>query len=228
MLEKVVTGASDWRSEEEKEKSHLRTASMSLFKTWIPEHPEASAERDQVMGLWRQALAHRGRVTFVSTLSTGVDDIMVHEYHDQGLSMQELLVQREGTEAFLDPRNALRVVRRKYGMMTLITRMTGTMEHRNIVAISMQRDIEPRELVEFSKLLASRITDTAAEEEQVFRKAFSRGQFPHVEVLFHSDIVGRRLPVPWEVKQVYALAGRAARTPGATCRVVNADDVWEE
>jgi hypothetical protein len=213
MAEKV-TGASDWRSEEEKEKSYLRTASMSLFKTWIPEHPEATAERDQVLGLWRQAMHLRSRVTFVSTLSTGVDDIMVHEYHEQPLSMQELLVQREGTEAFLDPRNALRVVRRKYGMMTLITRMTGTMEHRNIVSISLDREIEPRELVEFSRIISARVTDTAAEEEQTFRKAFARGQFPHIEVLFHADVVGRRVPVPWEVKQAYALAGRAARQPG--------------
>ena len=214
-LEKVVTGASDWRSEEEKEKSYLRTASMSLFKTWIPEHPEASAERELVSGLWRQAVAHRGRVTFVSTLSTGVDDIMVQEYHDQALSMQELLVGREGTEAFLDPRNALRVVRRKYGMMTLITRMTGTMEHRNIVAITVARGTEPREFLEFSRLISARIVDTAAEEEQTFRKAFQRGQFPNIEVLFHSDIVGRRIAVPWEVKHAYALAGRAARQPGA-------------
>jgi hypothetical protein len=213
MAEKV-TGASDWRSDEEKEKSYLRTASMSLFKTWIPEHPEATAERDQVVGLWRQAMHLRTRVTFVSTLSTGVDDIMVHEYHDLPLSMQELLVQREGTEAFLDPRNALRVVRRKYGMMTLITRMTGTMEHRNIVSISIDREVEPRELAEFARILSARVTDTAAEEEQTFRKAFTRGQFPHIEVLFHADVVGRRIPVPWEVKQAYALAGRAARQPG--------------
>lgn len=215
MLEKVVTGASDWRSDAEKDKSHLRTASMSLFKTWIPEHPEASAERDQVLGLLRQAMAHRPRVTFVSTLSTGVDDILAHEFHDVPLSMQELLVQREGTEAFLDPRNALRVVRRKYGMMTLITRMTGTMEHRNIVAVSLDREIDQRELTEFARLLSARIVDSSAEEEQTFRKAFARGTFPHVEVLFHADVVGRRIPVPWEVKQAYALAGRAARAPGA-------------
>ncbi len=42
---KAMTGAADWRSDAEKDKSLLRTAALSLFKTWIPEHPEASAER---------------------------------------------------------------------------------------------------------------------------------------------------------------------------------------
>jgi len=215
MLEKVVTGASDWRSDAERDKSHLRTAVMSLFKTWIPEHPEAAAERDQVYGLFKQAMGRRPRITFVSTLSTGIDDVVAYEYLDQPVSMQEILVQREGTDAFLDPRNALRVVRRKYGMMTLITRMTGALEHRNVIAVSIDADIERAQLAEFSRLVAARIVDSAAEEEQTLRKALSRAGLRGVDILFHSDVVGRRLPVPWEVKQLYALVGRAIRTPSS-------------
>ena len=215
MAEKTGTGASDLRSDDEKEKSHLRTAMMSVFKSWIPEHPEASAERDQAYGLLCRAMQARPRMTMVSALSTGVDDIVVHEYLDGSLSLQEVLVQREGTEAFLDPRNALRVVRRKYGMMTLITRMTGTLEHRNIVALSLTQAIERNEFNDFTRLISQRIVDSSAEEEQVLRKAILKAGFKHIEVLFHSDVVGRRLPLPWEVKHLYALVGRATRLHGA-------------
>jgi hypothetical protein len=210
---KAMTGAADWRSDAEKDKSLLRTAALSLFKTWIPEHPEASAERDQAYGLFKQAMGGRASITFVSSLSSGVDDVVAHGFAEEPLSMQELLVQREGTDAFLDPRNALRVVRRKYGMMTLITRLTGALEHRNVVALSIEGAIERAELMELARLVSARVVDSSAEEEQTLRRALARANLKNVEFIFHADIIGRRLPVGWPVKHVFALVGRALRAP---------------
>jgi len=210
---RAMTGAADWRSDAEKDKSLLRTAALSLFKTWIPEHPEASAERDQAYGLFKQAMGARAFITFVSSLSSGIDDVVAHGFADEALSMQELLVQREGTDAFLDPRNALRVVRRKYGMMTLITRLTGAFEHRNVVALSLEGAIERAELMELARLISARVVDSSAEEEQTLRRGLSRANLKGVEVIFHADVIGRRLPIGWPVKHVFALIGRALRAP---------------
>lgn len=213
------THASDWRSAQEKEKSLLRKASASLFKTWIPDHPEASTERGEVHRNLRDAFSMFGspegrRVTFVSLLSSGTEDIMAHEYHDAPLSAQELLVQREGTEAFLDPKTALRVVRRKFGMMTLIGRMASTFEQRNLMAVTIEAEVDQSTLIEFGRLLATRIEGTAAEEEQALRKKFRRGSFPHIDLVFHSDVIGRRLPVPWPIKHYYTLLARDLKAQG--------------
>ncbi len=213
------THSSDWRSAHEKEKSLLRKAAASLFKTWIPDHPEASTERGEVHRNLRDAFSMFGspegrRVTFVSLLSSGTEDIMAHEYHDAPLSAQELLVQREGTEAFLDPKTALRVVRRKFGMMTLIGRMASTFEQRNLVAVTLEAEVDQSTLIEFGRLLATRIEGTAAEEEQALRKRFRRGSFPHIDLVFHADVIGRRLPVPWPVKHYYSLLSRDLKAQG--------------
>lgn len=213
-MSEIVTGADDWRSEEAKEKSELRKAGMSLLKTWIPDHPEAAVERDACYPLLKKAFGIRPRITFLSQLSSGIEDLLAVEYHEQPVSMQELLVQREGTEAFLDPRNALRVVRRKFGMMTLINRITSTFEHRNILAITLESDIEQAELLKFCKLMGERISDSAAEEELKFRKALSRSGITHVDVIFHADDVARRIPVPHEVRLFYARLGRVLRKAG--------------
>lgn len=209
-----ITGAADWRSDSEKEKSLLRKAVASLFKTWIPDHPEASMERGELFNLFRDAMGTApGRtLTLVSQLSSGVEDIFGYEFHDQQLSMQELLVQREGTDAFLDPKNALRVVRRKFSMMTLIGRMASTFEQRNIIAVTLRSGIDQEKLLAFGRLMAARVEGTSAEEEQNFRKAFRRGGFgDFVDVLYHTQVVGRRLPVPWMVKQAYSRLGREVR-----------------
>ncbi|MCB9543310.1 MAG: hypothetical protein H6703_12800 [Myxococcales bacterium] len=208
-----TSGAEDWRSESEKRKSLLRKAVIALFKIWIPDHPEASMARGEVYPLLRDALRdHAEQITFVSLLSTGVEDIHVHDFMPyQALSVQDLLVQREGTDAFLDAKNALRVVRRKFGMMTLVARMAGVMEQRNTNAITVRQGIDEPGLAAFSKLLTARIEGTAAEEEQAFRTRLRRLGSPAVEVYFHSEMIGRRLPVAWDVKRVYTELHRGAK-----------------
>ncbi len=213
MIEEEATGAADWRSEAEKQKSMLRKACASLFKTWIPDHPEAQLERGEVPRNWRDAMLDGTMpgITLESMLSQGSEDVLAHDYHEQALSMQELLVQREGSDAFLDPKNALRVVRRKFSMMTLVSRMASTMEQRNIAAISIKGDIPVEVLTKFGRLLAARVDGTALEEENEFKKKMRRGKFDHVEVLYHSEMIGRRLPVPWRAKHAYTLIGRAMK-----------------
>ncbi len=212
-MDEQITGASDWRSDAEKQKSLLRKAAASLFKTWIPDHPEASQARGELWREWRDAMLNGTMpgITMESMLSQGAEDILGHDYHDVPLSMQELLVQREGSDAFLDPKNALRVVRRKFSMMTLVGRMASTMEQRNIAAVSVRGDIEQEELINFGRLLAARVDGTAIEEEAEFKKKMRQGRFQKVEVLYHSEMVGRRLPVPWAVKHLYTLIARAAK-----------------
>ena len=212
-IEKEGTGAADWRSAAEKQKSMLRKACASLFKTWIPDHPEAQMERGEVPRNWRDAMVDGTMpgITLESMLSQGSEDVLAHDYHEQALSMQELLVQREGSDAFLDPKNALRVVRRKFSMMTLVSRMASTMEQRNIAAISIKGDIPVESLTKFGRLLSARVDGTALEEEGEFKKKMRRGKFDHVEVLYHSEMIGRRLPVPWRAKHAYTLIGRAIK-----------------
>ncbi len=211
----ILTGADDWRSEEAKEKAELRKAGVSLLKTWIPEHPEAAAERENVFPLMKSVFGARQSITFVNLLSTGVEDVWAIEYHEQPISLQELLVAREGTDAFLDPRNALKVVRRKYGMMAMINRAAATFEHRNLLAVRLLTTIDAAELLRFCKLMSERISDSAAEEEVKFRKALDRGHFPNVDCLFYADEIGRRVPVSWEVKLFYARLAREMRRRGA-------------
>ncbi len=152
--ESVETGAGDWRSVEEKEKSLMRKACASLFKCWIPDHPEARQEKSDLHRNFRIAMGEfHDSVTLVSQLSTGVEDILAHGYHAVPLSMQELLVQREGSDAFLDAKMALRVVRRKFGMMTLVSRMASTLEQRNTIAITIRNGISEADLVNFSKIV---------------------------------------------------------------------------
>ena len=165
------TGAADWRSESEKRKSLLRKSVIALFKTWIPDHPEASMARGEVFSTTRDALGDFAEsVTFVSLLSFGSEDMFAHDFLGHPLSMQDLLVQREGTDAFLDAKNALRVVRRKFGMMTLIARMASNFEQRNIVAVQIRNGFDQNELINFAKAMAVRVEGTAAEEEIEFKR----------------------------------------------------------
>lgn len=208
-----IKGADDWRSETEQRKSLLRKAVVAILKTWIPDHPEAGMARGEVYPLLRDALAgYADQFTFVSLLSTGVEDIHIHDFlPHQALSMQDLLVQREGTDAFLDAKNALRVVRRKFGMMTLVARMAGVMEQRNTNAITVRQGIDEAGLIAFSKLLTARVEGTAAEEEQGFRTRMRRlGSVP-VDIYFHSEMIGRRQPVAWDIKRVYTELHRGAK-----------------
>ncbi len=207
------TGAADWRSETEKRKSVLRKACIALFKIWIPDHPEAAMARGEVWSLFREALeGWADQITFVSRLSTGVEDIHIYDFIQyQSLSMQDLLVQREGTDAFLDPKNALRVVRRKFGMMTLVARMAGTFEQRNCNAITLRFGMDEPELLTFSKMMTARVEGTAAEEEQVFKRRLRKQKCPHVDLLYHSEVIGRRMPVGWTIKRLYTHLHRAAK-----------------
>lgn len=208
-----VAGADDWRSESEKRKSLLRKACIALFRTWIPDHPEASMARGEVYAEFRAALAgYAEQITFVSLLSTGVEDIQVLDFvPHQALSMQDLLVQREGTDAFLDAKNALRVVRRKFGMMTLVARMAGVFEQRNANAMTLRLGVDESGLLNLSKLMTARIEGTAAEEERDLRKRLRRLGSEHVDVYFHSEVIGRRLPVAWDVKRLYTDLHRGAK-----------------
>ncbi|MBU1432505.1 hypothetical protein KKF91_18350, partial [Myxococcota bacterium] len=153
----VLPNSLDWRSQDEKKKGLLRKAMSSAFKTWIPDHPEASTERGDCFGLYKAAIAGGEEIVLQSLLSSGVEDISAHRYASYPLSMQELLVEREGTDAFLDPKNALRVVRRKFGMMTLISRMAATFEQREIVAITLKPGFTQAEFLEFGKILSTRV-----------------------------------------------------------------------
>ena len=174
-----------------------------MLKLWIPDHPEASMAKTEFFAQWREAMHGAEEVTFVNMLSSGLEDLMIHDFGPAPLSLQSLLVQREGTEAFLDARNALRVVRRKFGMMTLISRMAGIFEQRNLHAIMFRADISEAELMTLSTLMSSRPEGTSAEEEQRFKSAWRRADLRGVRTLFHSDIIGRRLPVGWQIKAYY-------------------------
>ena len=211
--EEQLTGAEDWRSEVEKQKSMLHKAVASLFKTWIPDHPEGSHERGEVYAHFRSAMLDgtKGALTLETMLSQGSEDILGHEYLDVPLSMQELLVKRAGSDAFLDAKSALKLVRRKFNMMTMVGRMASTMEQRNIAAISLKGDINQEELIKFGRLMSGRIDGTALEEEAEFKKKLRRERYSKVEVLFHSQMVGRRMPVPWRVKHAYTLLSLAIR-----------------
>lgn len=209
------TGAADWRSDAEKHKSLLRKAAISLFRISIPDHPEAAMARPEAGPQFRDAMGtFAEQVTFVSLLSFGSEDMQAHDYMSAPLSLQELLVQREGTDAFLDPRNALRVVRRKFGMMTLIARMASTFEQRNIIAVQLDGTMDEKEILAFARLMNVRVEGTAAEEELAFRKRLRREKLNKVDVLYHSELVGRRIPVPWPVKHLYSLLGRINRKSG--------------
>lgn len=221
MAETGETGAKDWRSDEEKAKARLRVGMMSLFKCWIPDHPEASTARAEVHPVLRDALGGAARITLVSSLFQGIDDLEVYELTDQPISLQDIMVDRQGSEAFLDPKMALRLVRRKFGLMTMITRMTGTLEHRNITAVSISAGIPMDELLRFSRLMSARITESAAEEEKLFRRALAREPCPHIDVLFHDDVIGRKLPVRWEVKQFFSTVARALRAGGDPVEVAH-------
>lgn len=213
MSEAVIDGADDWRSESEKRKSMLRKACIALFRTWIPDHPEASMARGEVFKEFRDAMAgYADQITLVSRLSTGVEDIHVYDFMPyQSISMQDLLVQREGTDAFLDPKNALRVVRRKFGMMTLVARMAGVFEQRNCNAIVLRAGIDEAGLLNLGKLMASRVEGTAVEEEQAFKKRLRKLKSPHVDAIYHSEFIGRRVPVGWTVKRIYTFLHRKTR-----------------
>ncbi|MEE2787514.1 MAG: hypothetical protein VX589_09260, partial [Myxococcota bacterium] len=203
------TGAADWRSETEKRKSLLRKSVIALFKTWIPDHPEASVARGEVFSTTRDAMSEfADSVTFVSLLSFGSEDMFAHDFLATPLSMQDLLVQREGTDAFLDAKNALRVVRRKFGMMTLIARMASTLEQRNIVAVKLRRGFDQDELIRFSKAMTVRVEGTAAEEEIEFKRRLRKAPCEHLDIIYHSELVGRRVPVPWPIKEIYSIIGR--------------------
>lgn len=174
-----------------------------MLKLWIPDHPEAAMAKPEFYAQWREAMHGANAVTFVNMLSSGVEDLMIHDFGPKPLSMQSLLVGREGTEAFLDARNALRVVRRKFGMMTLISRMAGIFEQRNLHALIFRADISEAELLTLSKLMANRPEGTSAEEEVRFKSAWRRAELRGVRALYHGDIIGRRLPVGWQVKAYY-------------------------
>lgn len=208
----VLTGADDWRSASEKQKSLLRKAAIGLLKIWIPDHPEASMARQEFYRLWRDAM-HPGctAVTFVSMLSSGVEDIVIYDFERNALSLQGLLVQREGTEAFLDARNALRVVRRKFGMMTLISRLAGLFEQRNLHAITLDANMNEADHLSLAKLISTRAEGTSVEEEQRFKGAWRRAQLRSASTFFHSEIIGRRLPVSWPIKAFYSLLARQAQ-----------------
>jgi hypothetical protein len=198
-------GAQDWRSELEKRKSLLRKSAIALFKTWIPDHAEASIAKGEVFSLLQGSLHQYAKaINFVNQLSFGSEDITAHEFATDPISLQELLVQREGTDAFLDAKNALRVVRRKFGMMTLISRMASTMEQRNIASVRIESDIDQETLLKFGKLMSRRVDGTSTEEEEEFRRQLRRLNSRHIAVLFHVDVVGRKVPVPWPIKEIYS------------------------
>ena len=182
-----------------------------MLKLWIPDHPEAHMAKADFYPQWRDAMVGVQEVTFVNMLSQGVEDLMIHDFEPKPLSLQGLLVGREGTEAFLDARNALRVVRRKFGMMTLISRMAGTFEQRNLHALVIRADISEAELSTLSTLLSSRSEGTSAEEEQRFKSAWRRAQLRGVRPLFHDDIIGRRLPVGWQIKAFYTALSKQTK-----------------
>lgn len=186
---------------------------ISLLKMWIPDHPEAGMAKTEFYKLWTDAVGGGWceELTLVSMLSGGVEDIMIYDFDRTPVSVQTLLVQREGTEAFLDARNALRVVRRKFGMMTLISRMAGLFEQRNLHAITIRADISEAEHLSLARLIASRSEGTSAEEEQRFKSAWRRAKFESVKALYHSDVIGRRLPVGWQVKAFYTQLAQRIR-----------------
>ncbi|MGB0647495.1 MAG: HEAT repeat domain-containing protein, partial [Bradymonadia bacterium] len=220
MTENKNTGAQDWRSELEKRKSLLRKSAIALFKTWIPDHAEASLARGEVYSLFQASLhQYANAVTFVNQLSFGSEDIAAHEFASDPISLQELLVQREGTDAFLDAKNALRVVRRKFGMMTLISRMASTMEQRNIASVRVSGEIDQETLLKFGKLMSRRVDGTSTEEEEEFRRQLRRLNSKHIDVLFHVDVVGRKVAVPWLVKEIYSRLAIVNKREGS----VNAD-----
>ena len=90
MTENNNTGAQDWRSELEKRKSLLRKSAIAMFKTWIPDHAEASLARGEVYSLFQASLhQYANAVTFVNQLSFGSEDIAAHEFASDPISLRD-------------------------------------------------------------------------------------------------------------------------------------------
>ncbi|MEZ4465994.1 MAG: hypothetical protein R3F43_16425 [bacterium] len=74
----------------------LRKALINLLKLWIPDHPEAGMQKAELNRNWHDAMdGFADRVTLVSLLSSGVEDLMVYDFERTPVSVQALLVQRE-------------------------------------------------------------------------------------------------------------------------------------
>ena len=103
--------------------------------------------------------------------------------------------------------------------MTLIARMASNFEQRNIVAVQIRNGFDQNELINFAKAMAVRVEGTAAEEEIEFKRRLRQTPCEHFDVIYHSELIGRRIPVPWPVKEIYSVIGREHKktrnvTPG--------------
>ncbi len=184
----------------------MRKACISLFKMMVPEHPEALVERHRVYQRFLESLGDRDRLNVISLAFVGKDDLIVEAVHDdvQGEILEaggmDLLVQREGSDAFLDPRQAIKVVRRKYSMMNLVNSMNLMMGRRNIFSVSLTAKISEEHLAEFCSILHRNILEDRDEELDRLKRDMKRFDSSEVELFMTEYVVGQSLKLPWRLK----------------------------
>ncbi len=184
----------------------LRQACISMFKMMSPGNLEAKVERHRVYDRFLQAMEGRERLTVISLSFVGKDDLLIEGFikdendHPIEVSGLDLLVQREGSDAFLDPKQAIKVVRRKYAMMNLVNSMNMMMGRRNIFSFTIERRVLEQDLLAFCDLMHREILEDREEEEQVIRRGMSQFTDGKIRLYLTDTVVGQSLKLPWRLK----------------------------
>lgn len=190
---------------------NLRQACFSLFKTMLPDSPDARVERHRVHECLDRAMEGRERLNVISLAFVGREDMMIEGYlHDfegnpMEVSVSTLFNPPEESEAFLDPRHAIKVARRKYNMLALMNSMNTLMARRSIFSMSIAASIGEKELLAFCDLM-SRTFETREEEESAIREGAARfAKRRLIELFYNEQVVGQTLKLPWRLKVALTL-----------------------
>lgn len=184
----------------------LRKSCISMFKMMVPGHQEARIERHRLYDRFKEALRGNQRLNVISLSFVGRDDLIIEgllqDVQGRGVetSGMDLLVQREGSDAFLDPKQAIKVVRRKYAMMSLVNSMNMMMGRRNIFSFTLGASISEAKLVAFCNLLSRPIEEHREEEEERLRKEMRLFSAEEAELFLTDHVVGQALRLPWRLK----------------------------
>ena len=63
--------------------------------------------------------------------------------------------------------------------------------------------------------MSRRVDGTSTEEEEEFRRQLRRLNSKYIDVLFHVDVVGRKVAVPWLVKEIYSRLAIISKREGS-------------
>jgi len=209
MVERALQGsnaAAQYLRERSEALGTLRKACISMFKMMVPGHQEARIERHRLYERFRDAIAGGQRLNVISLSFVGRDDLiiegLVRDVQGRNLetSGMDLLVQREGSDAFLDPKQAIKVVRRKYAMMSLVNSMNMMMGRRSIFSFTLGSSLREDKLVQFCNLLSRPIQEHREDEEERLRKDMKAFRPEEVELFLTDHVVGQALRLPWRLK----------------------------